>query len=76
MRAADSRFTLAYANSAAGPGGDSTYFLQRLVGYKKAMELAKRPDRFDAESARGLGLVNWVEAGDNLVGETAESRGG
>jgi len=33
--------------------------------------LALLPDRIDAETARGLGLVNWVVAGENLAEETA-----
>ena len=70
IAAVDTRFTLAYANIGASPDGGSTYFLPRLVGYKKAMELALLPDHFDAETAKGLGLVNWVVAGDKLVEET------
>ncbi len=71
IAAADTKFTLAYANIGASPDGGSTYFLPRMVGYKKAMELIMLPDRFDAESARQLGLVNWVVASDKLAEETA-----
>ena len=53
-------FTLAYSNLGASPDGGSTYFLPRLVGYRKALELALMPDRFDAAAALNLGLVNWV----------------
>lgn len=71
IAAADTRFTLAYANIGASPDGGSTYFLPRLVGYKKAMEMIMLPDRFDAETARQHGLVNWVVPNDMLVAETA-----
>ena len=71
IAAADTRFTLAYANIGASPDGGSTYFLPRLVGYKKTMELIMLPDRFDAETARQHGLVNWVVPGDKLAEETA-----
>lgn len=71
IAAADTKFTLAYVNIGASPDGGSTHFLPRLVGYRKAMELALLPDRFDAETARSLGLVNWVVAGDQLAAETA-----
>jgi 2-(1,2-epoxy-1,2-dihydrophenyl)acetyl-CoA isomerase len=71
IAAADTRFTLAYSNIGASPDGGSTYFLPRLVGYKKAMQLALLPDRFDAETANRLGLVNWVVAEDKLIEETA-----
>ncbi|HEX4986044.1 MAG TPA: enoyl-CoA hydratase-related protein [Burkholderiales bacterium] len=71
VAAADTRFTLAYANIGASPDGGSTYFLPRLVGYKKAMELIMLPDRFDAETARQQGLVNWVVPAERLAEETA-----
>ena len=71
IAAADTRFTLAYANIGASPDGGSTYFLPRLVGYKKAMEMIMLPDRFDAETARLLGLVNWVVPNEKLAEETA-----
>ena len=70
IAAADTRFTLAYANIGASPDGGSTHFLPRLVGYKKAMELITLPDRFDAETARALGLVNWVVPADQLGAQT------
>jgi 2-(1,2-epoxy-1,2-dihydrophenyl)acetyl-CoA isomerase len=71
IAAADTRFTLAYANIGASPDGGSTYFLPRLVGYKKAMEMIMLPDRFDAQTARLLGLVNWVVPNEKLAEETA-----
>lgn len=71
IAAVDTRFTLAYANIGASPDGGSSHFLPRLVGYRKAMELALLPDRFDAETARALGLVNWVVPDEKLAEETA-----
>jgi 2-(1,2-epoxy-1,2-dihydrophenyl)acetyl-CoA isomerase len=71
IASADTRFTLAYANIGASPDGGSTYFLPRLVGYKKAMEMIMLPDRFDAETARLLGLVNWVVPNEKLAEDTA-----
>jgi 2-(1,2-epoxy-1,2-dihydrophenyl)acetyl-CoA isomerase len=70
IAAADTRFTLAYTNIGASPDGGSTYFLPRLIGYKKTMELIMLPDRFDAETARLHGLVNWVVPGEKLAAET------
>lgn len=66
IAAADTRFTLAYANIGASPDGGSTYFLPRLVGYRKAMELALLPERFDAQTAHSLGLVNWVVPAEKI----------
>ena len=71
VAAADTRFTLAYANIGASPDGGSTYFLPRLVGYKKTMEMIMLPDRFDAETARLHGLVNWVVPNEELAAQTA-----
>jgi 2-(1,2-epoxy-1,2-dihydrophenyl)acetyl-CoA isomerase len=63
-------FSLAYTKIGASPDGGSTHFLPRLVGYKKAMELTLLADRFDANKARELGLVNWVVPADQLTQET------
>ena len=60
VSADDARFSLAYANIGTSPDGGSTHFLPRLVGYKKAMELALLPELFDAATAQHLGLINWV----------------
>ena len=65
-------FTLAYANIGATPDGGSTYALSRLVGVKKAMEIALLADRFDAETAKAWGLVNWVVPAAELDAKTQE----
>jgi 2-(1,2-epoxy-1,2-dihydrophenyl)acetyl-CoA isomerase len=63
-------FSLAYSNIGASPDGGSTHFLPRLVGYKKAMELTLLTKPFDAKTAAGLGLVNWVVPAEQLAQET------
>jgi len=60
VAAEDAYFTLAYALIGTSPDGSSTYHLPRLVGMKKAMELALLAERFDAATALALGLVNRV----------------
>ena len=68
--AADSTyFTLAYSNIALSPDGGATWSLPRQVGLKQAMEIALLGERFDAERARELGLVNRVVARDQLAAE-------
>jgi len=64
------RFTLAYARIGTSPDGSSTYTLPRLVGLKKATEIALLADMFDADEALRLGLVNRVVAEDQLEAET------
>ncbi|WP_025899401.1 enoyl-CoA hydratase [Sneathiella glossodoripedis] len=69
--AADSSFfTLAYINIATTPDGSGTYSLPRIVGLKKAMEIAMLGDRFDAAEAQRLGLVNFVVPSAKLEEET------
>ena len=64
-------FTLAYSLIGASPDGSSTFFLPRLVGMHKAMELVLLADRFDAAKAAELGLVNMVVPESALEAETA-----
>jgi len=71
VAADNARFSLAYANIGASPDGGSSHFLPRLLGYKRAMELTLLPDLIDADTARNLGLVNWVVSADQLAQETA-----
>jgi len=69
--AADSAyFTLAYTLIGASPDGGSTFALPRIVGQKKAMEIALLGERFDAATAERLGLVNRVIPSNLLEEET------
>jgi len=71
--AADTTFmTLAYIKIGTSPDGGSTYSLPRLVGTRKAMEIALLGDNFDAAEAERLGLVNRVVPADQLEAETAK----
>jgi len=70
--AADSAyFTLAYTLIGTSPDGGSTFALPRIVGQKKAMEIALLGERFDAATAERLGLVNRVVPKERLEAETA-----
>jgi 2-(1,2-epoxy-1,2-dihydrophenyl)acetyl-CoA isomerase len=63
-------FTLAYTLIGASPDGGSTFALPRIVGAKKAMEIALLGERFDAAAAERLGLVNRVVPATSLEAET------
>jgi 2-(1,2-epoxy-1,2-dihydrophenyl)acetyl-CoA isomerase len=63
-------FTLAYTLVGVSPDGGSTFALPRIVGQKKAMEIALLGDRFDAAAAERLGLVNRVVPASSLDAET------
>lgn len=75
VAAVDATFTLAYSKIGASPDGGATYFLPRLVGYRRALELTLLSDAFDAQTACRLGLVNWVASSEQLVAETARIAG-
>ena len=70
VAANDAVFTLAYCHIGASPDGGSTYFLPRIVGLKRTMELVLLGDRFDSATALDMGLVNRVVAADQLEAET------
>ena len=70
LAADSSYFTLAYTLIGTSPDGGSTFALPRIVGQKKAMEIALLGERFDAATAERLVLVNLVGAADSLESET------
>ncbi len=53
-------FTSGYALLGITPDGGGTWYLPRLVGMKKAMELTLLAERIGAAEAQSLGLVNRV----------------
>lgn len=70
IAAADTTFTLAYSRIGASPDGGATYFLPRLVGTRRALELMLLSERIDAQAAAALGLVNRVVPAADLEDET------
>lgn len=74
VAADDAQFTLAYCHIGVSPDGGSTYALPRMVGMKRAMELALLGERFDAATAQAIGLINRtvpLEALDPTVQQLA-----
>jgi len=66
----DAIFTLAYRHIGLSADGGATYFLPRIVGERRALELALLGERFNAERALSLGIVNWVVPRAGLEEET------
>ncbi len=56
----DAYFATAYKAIGLTPDGGQSYFLPRLIGMKKAMELTLLSERIKADEAMRLGFVNKV----------------
>lgn len=72
VAAETARFSLAYAKIGASTDGGASWILPRLVGVRKAKELAFLSDRIDAAEALRLGLINRVVAADRLEDEATD----
>ena len=71
IAASDARFTLAYARIGATPDASSTWYLPRVVGLRRAKEMALLAETVDAPEALRLGIVNRVVPAEGLEEETA-----
>lgn len=60
LAAESARFTMAYSKIAATPDGSSSYFLPRLIGIRRAMELYFTNRVLSAREALDWGLVTRV----------------
>lgn len=63
------KFTLAYSKIGATPDGGSTWSLPRLVGTRKALEIACLSEVFGADEALRLGLVTRLAPADKVLEE-------
>jgi len=69
---ANTQFTMAYSKLGVSPDGGASYFLPKIAGHKKAMELALLSDVINANQAQDLGLINWVVPEDQLEEKTVQ----
>lgn len=60
VAAESARFTMAYTKIGLSPDAGSSYFLSRLVGLRRAMELTFTNRVLTADEAKAWGLVNQV----------------
>jgi 2-(1,2-epoxy-1,2-dihydrophenyl)acetyl-CoA isomerase len=65
-------FVLAHRHIGLAPDGGASYFLPRIVGERKALELALLGNRFDEATAVQLGIVNWTVQPKDLADRTAQ----
>ena len=71
VAAQSTKFSLAYSRIGATPDLGATWYLPRMLGERRALELLLLSDGFDAEHAQALGLVNFVFADAEFEAETA-----
>lgn len=67
IAADNTRFSMAYIRIAASPDCGGSWALARLVGHRKAVELALLSETLDAPEALRLGLVNRVVPTTDLL---------
>lgn len=70
IAAEDTQFSLAYSHIGASPDGGATWFLPRVAGYQRAMEMILLADAMDAASLLRMGIINRVVAAGQLEAET------
>ncbi len=66
----NARFSEGYVKAGMVPGDGGAYYLPRLVGIAKALELLWTGDFIDAEEAHRIGMVNRVYPADTLLKES------
>jgi 2-(1,2-epoxy-1,2-dihydrophenyl)acetyl-CoA isomerase len=69
LAAASTKFRLAFTSLGLTPDGGASFFLPRLVGERRALELILTNRRFGADEAERWGLVTSVVADGELEAE-------
>lgn len=72
IAAESAKLTMAYTRAGLTPDGSATYFLPRLVGLRKATELALLNPVLSAAEACELGIVNRVVPDADLAAEAVK----
>ena len=69
LAAGSAHFSMAYSGIGFSPDGASTWLLPRLIGLRRAQEMALTNRRLSSEEAVALGLITRRIEDDALVGE-------
>ena len=69
LAAQSAKFVLAYTRAGLSPDGGSTFFLPRIIGLRRSLELALTNRVLSAEEAHDWGIVNRVVPDAALQGE-------
>lgn len=67
IAAEDAQLMLAYRHIGLSVDGGVSYFLPRIVGERRAIQLTLLGERIDAAKALDWGLANWVVPNEELV---------
>ena len=67
IAAESAKFTMAYTKAGLAPDGSSSYFLARMVGLRRAKEMALLNPILSARQAMEWGLINQVVADDQVL---------
>jgi 2-(1,2-epoxy-1,2-dihydrophenyl)acetyl-CoA isomerase len=70
--AESAKFTMAYTRASLTPDGSSTYFLPRIIGYRRTIELAITNRILSAREAAEIGLVSRVVPDGDLLSEAGK----
>ena len=70
IAAQSAKFSVAFIKIGLMPDAGVTFFLPRIVGLGRAMQMSMLGDTVDAEEAHRIGLVNEVVSDEGLEGET------
>ena len=75
IAAESASFSVAFIKIGLMPDAGVTFFLPRIVGLGRAMQMSMLGDTVDAEEAHRIGLVNEVVSDEELEGETRKLAG-
>jgi 2-(1,2-epoxy-1,2-dihydrophenyl)acetyl-CoA isomerase len=75
IAAHSAKFSVAFIKIGLIPDAGVTFFLPRIVGLGRAMQMSMLGDTVDADEARSIGLVNEVVSDEGLDGETRKLAG-
>jgi len=70
--AESAKLTMAYTRAGLTPDGSSTYFLPRIIGYRRTLELAITNRVLSAHEAAEMGLVTRVVPDADLIAEATK----
>ena len=67
ISAESAKFTMAYTNAGLAPDGSSSFYLAKMVGMRRAKEMALLNTVLSAEQALDWGLINKMVPDDELM---------